>query len=82
MLENPAKMQGGLLIFRGNYEQFDTKGLCIRILEYLEKEDKWKVADLDLSDMQGNSFDRHFDKHEMWRYFRAFCEKPGFLLEK
>lgn len=83
MLEEPEKMQGKILVFRGNYDGYDTEGLCVRTFEYGESEGRWKVSDIDLSDMFTTSFDYGFFGHKLKNQFKGFCSDiKGFLLEK
>ena len=83
MLKNPKRMQGKIVVFRGNYDEFDTDGLCVRVFEYGEKENQWKVWDIDLSDMFTSVFDHTFTGDELKMRFEAFCSRyGGFLLEK
>ena len=87
MLEEPEKMQGKILVFRGNYDGYATDGLCVRTFEYGESEgrwkDRWKVSDIDLSDMFTTLFDHGFSEHELKNQFKGFCSDiKGFLLEK
>ncbi len=82
MIDNPWLMQGKILVFRGNYARFDTKGLCIRIFEYIRESDNWRVSDVDLLDMFNENFDKAFSADELFKCFKVFCYSEGFLLDK
>lgn len=82
MIDNPCLMHGKLLVFRGNYAGFDTKGLCVRTFEYIEKEDQWRISDIDLLDMFKEIFGELFTPDELFKKFKNFCHAEGFLFDK
>lgn len=82
MIDNPNKMQGKILVFRGNYAGFSTKGLCIRKLEYRKETGRWRVSDIDLSDMFVEDYAYEFSGNEMLKNFQAESNSDGFLLDK
>lgn len=81
VLENPESLLGKILVFRGNYEGFDTNRLCARTFEYISEEDKWKVSDVTVYDMVTSSFCKHFLKQELESKFEAFCKGKGFVMD-
>ena len=83
MLEEPEKMQGKILVFRGNYGGFATNGLCVRTIEYLEEEDKWKIVNMDLSKMdEAVALDCHFTAYQLRNIFDGFCISDAFVMDK
>lgn len=82
VMDNPEKFSDKILVFRGNYEGFDTDDLCVRTVKYIAKEGKWLVSDTDLSDMFTEEYDKHFTKSDLERNFPTFCDSEGFLLDK
>lgn len=82
VMDNPEKFSDKILVFRGNYEEFDTNGLCIRTVKYITKEGKWLVSDTDLSDGFTEEYDKHFTNSDLEKNFPAFCASEGFLLDK
>ena len=81
VLEKPGKFKGKKLVFRGNYDNFDTNRLCTRTFEYLPGEDRWKVEDVTVYDLFVSSFDYHFSKQELEERFEAFCNSKGFVMD-
>ena len=81
ILDNPTLLKGKVLMYMGNYDGLDTLRLCARIIEYLPSEDRWKVSDMRLFDMDGTEFGHHFTKEEMKRNFEPFCEARGFIVD-
>lgn len=82
VIDNPDLMNGNILVFRGNYAGFDTKGLCVRTLEYLREKDKWKISDIDLLDGFCEEYDKCFEAYEVLKNFKGLYNSKGFLLEK
>lgn len=80
-LDNPATMQGKLLVFRGNYDGFATDRLCVRTFAYIENEDRWQVADATVYDMFASGFDYHFSSQELESKFEEFCNASGFVMD-
>ena len=81
ILDNPELINGKVLLFRGNYDGLATSRLCARIIEYLPLEDRWKVSDMRLYDMDRTEFWHHFTKSEFKSCFRPFYEAEGFIVE-
>lgn len=81
VLENPKVLLKKVLVFQGNYEEFDTNRLCARTFEYIPTEDRWKVSDFTIYDMFGVSFDHHFPKWQLELNFRTFCNAKGFVMD-
>ena len=80
-LDNPATMQGKLLVFRGNSDGFATDRLCVRTFAYIENEDRWQVADATVYDMFASGFDYHFSSQELESKFEEFCNASGFVMD-
>lgn len=81
ILNNPKLLEGKVLLFRGNYDGLATNRRCARTIEYLPLEDRWKVSDMRLFDMDRTEFWHHFTRSEMENQFRPFCEAKGFLID-
>lgn len=81
VLDNPESFSKKLLVFRGNYDGFDTNGLCARTFEYIPTEDRWKVSDIIVYKMSGASFEKHFSKLELESNFKAFYNAEGFVMD-
>ena len=81
ILDNPELINGKVLLFRGNYDGLATSRLCARIIEYLPLEDRWKVSDMRLFDMDSTSYWHHFTREELENQFGPFCEGEGFLMD-
>lgn len=79
VLKNPEILSQKVLVFRGNYDEFDTNRLCARIFEYIPKEDRWKVSDFTIYDMFEISFNHHFSKKEL--NSRCNCKSKGFVMD-
>lgn len=80
-LDNPESFSKKILVFRGNYDGFDTNRLCVRTFEYISKEKKWKVSDVIIYDLFTSSFDYHFSKRELEEKFEAFVKAKGFAMD-
>lgn len=78
-LDNPQLLTKRVLVFRGNFDGFDTTRLCARTFEYIPKKDRWKVSDFTIYDMWGSSFDYHFSKLELEERFN--CNAKGFVMD-
>lgn len=48
VMKNPMELLGKSLVFMGNWGEFDTIGLAVRIFRY-DKEEKWNITDMDLT---------------------------------
>ena len=81
ILDNPEILPKKILVFRGNYDGFDTNRLCARTFEYIPTEDRYKVADFTIYDMFGSGFAHHFSKRELESDFEAFCNSKGFVMD-
>ena len=81
ILDNPKLLEGKVLLFIGNYDGLATNRLCARTIEYLSSEDRWKVSDMRLFDMDRTEFWQHFTRWKMENKFRPFCEAKGFIME-
>ena len=81
VLENPEILSKKVLVFRGNYDGFDTNRLCVRTFEYILTEERWKVSDVSVYDMFVSSFAYHFSKMELESNFKAFCNAKGFVMD-
>ena len=81
VLDNPEMLSGKVLVFRGNYDGFDTNRLCARTFEFISTEDRWKVIDFTIYDMWGAGFCHHFSKRELEAEFNAFCNSKGFIMD-
>ena len=81
VLDNPEILSKKILVFRGNYDGFDTNRLCARTFEYIPTEDRWKVLDVTIYDLFVSSFEYHFSKQELESKFKAFCNAKGFLMD-
>ena len=81
IMANPKMLEGKALLFIGNYDGLATNRLCGRIVEYLPSEDRWKVSDMRLYDMDRTEFWHHFTKSEFKSCFRPFYEAEGFIVE-
>lgn len=81
VLESPEIFSKKVLVFRGNYDGFDTNRLCARTFEYILTEEKWKVSDVTIYDMFVSSFAYHFSKTELESKFKAFCNEKGFVMD-
>lgn len=81
VLDNPQILAEKVLVFRGNYDGFDTNRLCARTFEYISKEGRWKVSDVTVYDMFMSSFAYHFSKIELESQFKAFCNAKGFVMD-
>jgi len=81
VLDNPEVFSKKIIVFRGNYDHFDTTRLCARIFEYISTEDRWIVSDVTIYDMFIASFYHHFSKMELESKFKAFCNSAGFVMD-
>ena len=83
VLDNPKILLNKVIVFRGNYDGFDTRNLCARTFQYISAENRWKVSDYDLFDMFYSSYEHHFLKEELENQFRAFCKDDsiGFIMD-
>ena len=82
ILDYPTLLEGKVLLFRGNYDGLATDRLCARIIEHLPAEDRWKVSDVRLFDLDKTEFWHHFTRLELEEQFRPFCEGKGFIVDK
>lgn len=62
-------------------EQNEMIWSCPRIIEYLPLEDRWKVSDMRLFDMDSTSYWHHFTREELENQFGPFCEGKGFIID-
>lgn len=81
ILDNPEILSEKLLVFRGNYDGFDTNRLCARTFKYIPAENRWKVSDITIYDMFVSSFAYHFSREELEAKFKAFCNATGFIMD-
>lgn len=81
VLDNPQILDKRILLFIGNYDGFATKRLCARTIEYLASEDRWKVSDIVLYNMDNLDFETHFTRWQLENEFRAFCQAGGFIID-
>lgn len=81
VLDNPKILSNKVIVFRGNYDGFDTRNLCARTFQYEAVEKKWKVSDYEIFNMSHTQYDHHFSKEELKRQFKAFCESDGFIMD-
>ncbi len=80
-LDNPKVLEKKILVFKGNYDGFDTDKLCARILEYIPSENSWQISDVILFDMDGTGYWHHFTKGELKTQFIDLCKSTGFVME-
>lgn len=81
VLDNPEILLKKILVFRGNYDGFDTNRLCARTFEYIQTEARWRVSDVTVYDMFITSFAHHFLKRELESEFEDFCNANGFVMD-
>lgn len=80
-LENPEKLDGQVVAFLGNWAEYVTEGIVVRIIDYDPEYDEWTVYDLDLSDGFCDQVEYSFDKWEMKEDFPSLAEHQGYILE-
>ena len=81
VLDNPEILSNKVIVFRGNYDGFDTRNLCARTFQYISAENRWLVSDFILINMSRTQYDHHFSKQEVEKQFRAFCNSAGFIMD-
>lgn len=82
MLNEPQKMRGKILVFCKGCIGFDKNRICLRVFEYIEKEEEWKVCDIDLSDMFPEAFVQKFTKNGLLETFKRECQGEAFLFDQ